>query len=597
MNRRRHPNDKSQGGYVAVFTAIIMVVLLMMVAFAIDIAFFLVKSNQIQRAVDAAALAGVTYAPDLDEEKTVARNTLAHNGFENGGNITVSIDNPPLSPRQLEVKVRVDNIPTLFGRFARNSTSIEKKAIAEFVAEVPLGSAFNAIGTGSLAGHVPGDPLALQQSWLAVSGYCTAKEDGDQISSRFDGTRNAPDGYTCDPSQTFDPGTTTANTDYSRDGYTYTVQIPCPGAVSDLSQPCPSSALTTAPITIEVYDPLFDPVEENPVFVDDRIDDRTLKDSTHPLWNFVSVTTDFEVLNKSLTRIVPTQTFGTCYVHPCSESQKWIPLVTIPTGSPAGIYYVKVATRAPLDPSVPVDPMAPPVQVDPINPPTSFGTNSFALRAKVGLTTDPFVACTSISGPTPPYDPLCPSVSGRESMGVFVNSSGTIADLFLARLAPAREFRGKRVQVLLWDPGEGGKTIELLAPGGTPHRFDWRTWFPGLAAPLDEDKASGWPTPNRNALSLDVSGDTPLTDGTYPRWIGVPESRYSTSKFNDRLVSMEIRIPTDYGLDASGNEIPLADDGWWKIRYTADPAASYVTDRTTWAVQLIGDPVRLVRVD
>ena len=68
-------------------------------------------------------------------------------------------------------------------------------------------------------------------------------------------------------------------------------------------------------------------------------------------------------------------------------------------------------------------------------------------------------------------------------------------------------------------------------------------------------------------------------------------------------MNIEIKIPTTYGLDTNGDELTsLPFDGWWKIKYfptldtTKTPVVpGLVSDRATWTVQLVGDPVHLVR--
>ena len=78
-----------------------------------------------------------------------------------------------------------------------------------------------------------------------------------------------------------------------------------------------------------------------------------------------------------------------------------------------------------------------------------------------------------------------------------------------------------------------------------------------------------------NVAYLDVSGT-----GTQPYG-----NLSSTSKFSDRTVSAFIRLPSDYG-GAYGTKT------WWKIRYTT--TSGTVTDRTTWSVSILGNPVHLV---
>ncbi len=91
-----------------------------------------------------------------------------------------------------------------------------------------------------------------------------------------------------------------------------------------------------------------------------------------------------------------------------------------------------------------------------------------------------------------------------------------------------------------------------------------------------------------------------------------PRFGSDAGKFNDRLVAVNIQIPKDYGCEigtgitVAGNYVDCVDlpneelpqSGWWKIKYIpkADAGGAYyaLTDRTTWAVQLLGDPVHLV---
>jgi hypothetical protein len=94
-------------------------------------------------------------------------------------------------------------------------------------------------------------------------------------------------------------------------------------------------------------------------------------------------------------------------------------------------------------------------------------------------------------------------------------------------------------------------------------------------------------------------------------------------RFNDRLVSLEVQIPSTYGCapgsgtDAAHECVDLEDqkasdptnpaflglpqNGWWKIRYyplketPSAPVYLPMTDSTTWSVNLIGDPVHLIQ--
>ncbi len=572
---RRRRAAREEGGYVVVVSTLLIVVLLGMVALALDVAVLYARTQEVQRTADAAALAGVAYLPRTDIAITKAIETAERNGFTASASIDVNAGTDPLSPRRLKVTITDHNVPSFFGGMFTNGLSVSRTAVAEYFAKIPLGSAYNSIGTGDLAASAP-TPSGKQGFWLAAGGFCTAKEDGDALLSRYDGTRPADlDVGLCGP-QGGDPPQRHLNTEYNPGGYDYLVTVPCaaPGVMGS----CPGGA----GYAVQVYDPIFDPTSEiNPG--DTRIDYRNLNFVDEGDWNSVRVTTTFASFPADWTTpydrsddiAITTNVYGTCLSSPCPETGRWVTLFNVPANQ-YGTWRVNVSTAA--------------------NEAMSFGTNAFALRA-VALGTPspiahgPSLLCSSLLTPT------CPSISGESTMGVYANApasaTGGQVEFFLAKLAPARDFRGKRVKVTLWDPGEGALKLEILPPGGgAPTPFEWRTWYPGLTR-LDGtailDEAAGWTAAGPiSATEIDVSGTVLLP--TPDNWDA--STRAGSDRFNDRNVSVELTIPTNYGLDGAGNEVSLADAGWWKIRYTT--AAGVVTDRTTWSLELLDEPVHLV---
>jgi hypothetical protein len=574
--RRREAPEK---GYIAVVTALIMTVLLMIIGIAVDFASWYARSSTLQRVSDAAALAGVTAAPNRANQLAIARESLAKNGIVDGVNgITVATAIEPGSANRLRVTVTDRKVQGFFTSWFRDAPVIQRSSAAEYIQKISLGSALNAIGTGDLAGMTPTG--VTQDFWLAVSGNCTAKEDGDQLLAASDGNRKVDsDEYVCNHASTPHPDATNAqiNADYDPAGYTYYVTVPCPGLEVNGQCPLGAAAVGSDGIDIQAYDPWYSPNSGDPT--DFRVDRKALASPAHPAWNTTQVTTTFDVyapdstpddLSNDLVSRMRSTPFSSCQDSSCVAPDPWVTIATIPPGSPGGRYRVQVYTQQ--------------SEAD------SFGHNVFALRARSGAA---FVPCTTV------LDPSCPSVAGDESMSVFANKSGAVAEMYLAKLAPASDYRGKRVRILLWDPGEGAKQIQILPPGSsTPVLFSHRTWDPGLKR-LDgsrlEDKAEGWGS-RLTTDTLQVGTDGIFTGTfdavTYPQWN--PDSRYSQSKYNDRMVAIEINVPRDYGY-TGGVPTPLPDNGWWKIRYVSDTGV--VQDRTTWSVTLAGDPVHLVESD
>ena len=240
-----------------VMTAILLPVLLMFLALAVDVAYYYYRGVQIQRAADSAALAGVTRMPKFSEARRIADDVAKRNGFVNAGDTEVAASRIPKNNKRLVVTIRDKNVPTFFGRLIRSNWEIERKATAEYVSSIPLGSRENAIGTGYLT-----DSGQLQNFWLAVAGPCSPKEAGDQFSTRLDGnavnvalatgnTEKYSQLCDVDPTAVPTPKSSTAflraerdaknsanpgdplfpalvvNRDYTQSGYNYIVDVPC----------------------------------------------------------------------------------------------------------------------------------------------------------------------------------------------------------------------------------------------------------------------------------------------------------------------------------------------------------------------------------
>ena len=80
-NLGRRPGQRiapsNERGFVAVTTALLLVILLLFMAMAIDVAIWFYRGAQLQRTADAAALAGVTRMPKFDSAETVAKDIAA----------------------------------------------------------------------------------------------------------------------------------------------------------------------------------------------------------------------------------------------------------------------------------------------------------------------------------------------------------------------------------------------------------------------------------------------------------------------------------------------------------------------------------------
>ncbi|MEZ5225425.1 MAG: hypothetical protein R2710_01805 [Acidimicrobiales bacterium] len=152
-------------------------------------------------------------------------------------------------------------------------------------------------------------------------------------------------------------------------------------------------------------------------------------------------------------------------------------------------------------------------------------------------------------------------MSAVEDLSLYASLNGGSSEFYLAEIGG--EHAGKKLEISLFDVGEGAQLIEILDPDGDPVSFDWETDCSVTAA---TGGCSG------SGTSLDVSGD-----GNQ-----VYADTLSKSRYNDRIVIATVSLPGDYATRYAGR--------WWSIRYTY---GSDIHDRTTWSVRMIGDPVRL----
>ena len=102
----RTSRPEKDGGFVLVFFALAIIALMGIAALVVDVGYWYLRGDQIQRAADAAALAGVVYMPGnapLGSASNAATNeadsVLASNGFNpSDGNLTVSVTRYERSP-------------------------------------------------------------------------------------------------------------------------------------------------------------------------------------------------------------------------------------------------------------------------------------------------------------------------------------------------------------------------------------------------------------------------------------------------------------------------------------------------------------------
>jgi len=487
-----------------VLTALVLVPLMIFSSFAVDVGAWYARASKLQRATDSAALAGVVWLPDLTKATSVANAVLARNGITAGGSISVSVSQPAGSARQLKVTVTDSSVAQFLSKVVVKSKSISRSSTAEYYLPIPLGSPFNYIGTGNLnTGSPPAENL-----WLAVSGYCSAKENGDPRMARYD---NAWSGsaYECSTS-----GGAFGQPDYDPNGYIYQIDMP---------------ASPPASVNVQVYDAAFKSSSPDSSLVSGANFNtvyvlRNTGNPFAPLGNAVLSTT-------------------TAAYNDSAYANQWKSVGTITNPCAGCTYYLQVYTTGTNN---------------------SAGSNSFALRAANNGTFSP---CSGVVGSTNPnYSSSCVQIHGRTDMSLFASIAGT-QSFYLADVGA--EYQGKKMEIDLFDLGEGSSKVEILDPNGNPVNFDWSTECTNPPAAA----SGGCSGTNVNSLSPNVQ---PASQ-PYPRTA-------SKFVFNDRQLTLTVQLPANYTASYGTKT-------WWRVRYTVGTSA---TDRTTWSASILGSPVHLV---
>ncbi len=507
-----HAAHNGEGGFVAVFIGLVLVVMLIFAAFTVDFGSWYTRSAEIKRAADAAALAGVVWMPEFDQAQQYALATAAKNGFVNGqNNITVTVEDIPNNNRQLKVTIRDSKAKQFFSRLVTQSQSIGRSSLAEYVLPVPLGSPKNTFGTGDqLSGS------DRENFWAAVSGYCSGHESGDKKLARYESYSTCSSTSACQPN-----GSPASDDDYDPEGYLYAIDLPT----------------NQSSLKLDVYDGEYNRDQSTVPQDGELVNNQTIT-TTFKIYDRNA--TPLDLSNLTLLQTINVSTNDSTYTNQWKRLYTW-------NNPKAGQYYVRVLTNASGSETT-----------------NSRGSNGFGLRAFTGSS---FSTCSTISTASN-YNANCPQLHAVSDMSIFANLDGTTADFYLAQIDPIHA--GKTMRINLFDSGEGASSLQILDPNGNPAAFSWST-------PCNP------PTPPTGTCTGTATGANPLLDvsgtGTQP-YTGLQ----SSSKYNDRFITIDIPLPSNYSTVYGGKV-------WWKVRYNV---GSSPTDRTTWSVNIVGDPVHLL---
>ena len=147
------PRRRSRGQVIVIFAGA-MLAFMGLMAIVIDVSWYWTNTLRVQRAADAAALAGVVWLPDnfsgaAPNAQTTALAEAQKNGYIPGGGTTINMSQDPNNDRRLIVTVNT-TVQSFFARvIGVSSFPISRTSKAEFILPVPMGSPQNYYGVGT----------------------------------------------------------------------------------------------------------------------------------------------------------------------------------------------------------------------------------------------------------------------------------------------------------------------------------------------------------------------------------------------------------------------------------------------------------------
>jgi Flp pilus assembly protein TadG len=551
-------------GQVLVIFAFALITLLSFCAVVIDVSWYWANSLRVQRAADAAALAGVVSLPgDVPGAQAIAVTAAGQNGYALANACKSDNTTPSSVPgicaqpdsannRQLDVTVSAP-VSTFFMRLVGiNSITATRSAHAKYELPVPMGSPINYYGVYqlcSVAGVCSAQPdatsgtLASQGFFGAIEGEGSNRSTGDAFAPYYDGKP-------------------TTNVQYRATGYDYAVVVPAAGATVWIFDPgfCATATKTTGGGHAGAGDHWLGP--NNPTSVSTYYQLWSMNgfplDSSK--WTIV-VDSGSTFANQNL--IDKSATYGsatlTKYADTGSPSgatdcaatawhNQWWKLNTSPLAT-AGTYFVRVMTS------------------DPTNQAGNMGQsfeNMFSLEVTGG------------GGG---------QIYGNGKMETYASVDSGAQVFYLAQISRTLG-AGKTMEIDLFDPGDVGQNawLQILSPDGNkvePNDYASFTWT------ADANASTGHTTSGGTVTCIQTYGGT--TGVAAPS--GCTTLNSGGTFFQNSWLKILVPIPSTYGQAGLHPPTdPAGQDGWWKIKYTVQSA----NDTTTWMVSVLGNPVHLI---
>ncbi|HEX5586323.1 MAG TPA: pilus assembly protein TadG-related protein [Acidimicrobiia bacterium] len=579
----------AERGFFMVWFAFMFVTLISFAGLALEFNRWQNLGTRIQKAADAAALAGAVFLPDnLPQAQTTAKATASKNGYTHAvDGVTITAAKGKL-PNQLKVTISVPTKNPWGAIVGYGNSTIVRSAVAEYQLPQNLGSPQNSYGNNPESPPAGGQP----QFWGNIFGPGSAKGKGDAYQSALcgGGVDNCPNAGT--------------NADYDANGYFYGIEVPT-GSVGALN--------------VQVFDPAFVAVGDNCVdqngtgytaalnnaasltaaqipgysgsvtpatryasgagsayctgdmsYYSDSNNNAnpwttwTLRSPDASGWdptnNPIVCQAEFPGVFPETSNDLPTGTAdanrlkallqqNTNYagVSPAMRFnqffRQWVTLCSISSPTP-GTYFLEVQTNK---------------KIDGTAAPNAGGSNRYAIQ--VGLGTN-----YAVSNGLRLY--------GNGRMGVYANATGADTRFYLTRILPGEA--GKTLVLQFFDTGDASLaagqfgTITVLPP---PDSNVTSGTFTGCkyTAPPGNSTGPPWGTLTATASGCAVTGVS------------------SSAGWDGQWVTYEIPIPANYDCDDTS---PTG--CWTRLRFSY-PSGTSVQDTTSWVAYVLGEPVRLIQ--
>jgi len=526
----RNDPRREEGGQTLIIVALMLSVLFGFVGLVADIGWYELNLIRVQRAADAAALAGVVFLPtNVSGAVTAAKNESAKNGFTDGvAGVTVTAVPDAVNDKVLGVTVRAP-VRTWFARlFGVTAFSARRNGRAEFILPVPMGSPqdylgiyklFQSDGTVKDVRDAPdasnGPKLDSQGFWAAVLTRGGQHSNGDAFSPAYDGGTNP-------------------NAQFDANGYSYTIEIPSGSSMGE----------------VWLFDATFCAVGHGATGSYLGTGDHwigpggTPVTTTYRLWDTQGTpyTTDDDVLmTDSAARFASedqvdkgsdyrgNQSYSDggyngsgssdCQIDP--DHNDWYQLAN---GLIPGTYRLQVTTSA-------------------------LGNASTSAENMFGIQ----IRANGSAGAR---------VYGTTRMCLYNNLDNATSLFYLAQIPASHA--GKTLEIRLFDPGDVGGTAFLRIKKPTPTGYV------------------------NAAFNYTAAGGSGSQSGSNVTQLQTANS--GSSLYQNAWVTIQIPLPASYGvggLTPPGETEPA----WWKIEYQISQAGN---DTTTWEVGIRGNPVHLI---